>query len=747
MDISEEQSRYRYRAIKDVAARYMVSLGGIGVLIAILLIFFYLLYVVIPLFNSADISERVSYAVPGEGKTLFVGLEEQGKMAVHLTEQGHVVFFNTLPANTEHDSSGQIKFTQDDIVSTIKLPLTAEVKSVNASGDNIALGLSNGKVFVFKYIFDVTYPDDARQLTPRIEYPLGEDAIILDEQGRSLSQLAVQITGDAAGLIAITDDNRLIYSRYLREISFIDESVTTELELTASQQLDVQANSLLLTPLIDNAYVTANDGVLLQFKLDEDGFDGALVQHQLESNITSAKLLLGGVSLLLGLENGEVQQWMPVRKNNIKSLSFIRKFSDNKFSANAIAVEQTRKGFSVADSDGGITLYYTTSHRTLASIKTSEKPITHMAWSERAQHLIAIDESSRVHLYEVENEYPEVSWDVLWGKVWYEGYDQPEYLWQSSASTSEFEPKFSLVPLSFGTIKAAIYAMLFAIPIAVLGAIFTAQFMAPKMRQVVKPSIEIMEALPTVILGFLAGLWLAPYVEEQLIGVFVLLFILPIGFLLTAWVWQYVPGKNRFNGWEAALLIPVILFLMWLTMVISSPIEMLLFDGDIRIWMMQKWGMGYDQRNALVVGLIMGFAVIPTIFSMAEDALFTVPQHLINGSLALGASRWQTLLFVVLPAASPGIFSALMMGFGRAVGETMIVLMATGNTPVMDMSLFNGMRTLAANIAVEVPEAEVASTHYRVLFLAALVLFAFTFVFNTAAEVIRQRMRKRYSAL
>ncbi|HEX2140047.1 MAG TPA: ABC transporter permease subunit, partial [Woeseiaceae bacterium] len=130
-----------------------------------------------------------------------------------------------------------------------------------------------------------------------------------------------------------------------------------------------------------------------------------------------------------------------------------------------------------------------------------------------------------------------------------------------------------------------------------------------------------------------------------------------------------------------------------------------------------------------------------------EDAVFGVPKHLSYGSLALGATPWQTLVRVVLPTASPGMFSAVMIGFGRAVGETMIVLMATGNTPVMDWNIFEGMRTLSANIAVEMPESEVGSSHYRVLFLAALVLFLFTFLFNTAAEIIRQRLRRKYSTL
>jgi phosphate transport system permease protein len=139
--------------------------------------------------------------------------------------------------------------------------------------------------------------------------------------------------------------------------------------------------------------------------------------------------------------------------------------------------------------------------------------------------------------------------------------------------------------------------------------------------------------------------------------------------------------------------------------------------------------------------------VIPTIFSISEDALYSVPKHLTTGSLALGATRWQTMVRVVLLTASPGIFSAVMIGLGRAVGETMIVVMATGNTAIMDLNMFQGFRALSANIAVEMPETEVNSTHYRILFLAALVLFMATFFVNTIAEIVRQRLRNKYSSI
>ncbi|MDI6978599.1 ABC transporter permease subunit, partial [Serratia sp. Se-RSBMAAmG] len=153
----------------------------------------------------------------------------------------------------------------------------------------------------------------------------------------------------------------------------------------------------------------------------------------------------------------------------------------------------------------------------------------------------------------------------------------------------------------------------------------------------------------------------------------------------------------------------------------------------------------YEQRNLLVAALAMGFALVPLIFTLSEDALFSVPGALGQGSLALGATPWQTLTRVVLPGASAGIFAALMIGFGRAVGETMIVLMATGNTPVSEGGLFAGLRALSANIAIEMPEAAAGSAHYRILFLSALLLLIFTLVINTVAELIRQRLRQRYS--
>ena len=202
-----------------------------------------------------------------------------------------------------------------------------------------------------------------------------------------------------------------------------------------------------------------------------------------------------------------------------------------------------RKGVIAATQAGKIKLLYTTSERDLLSLSASDSAIQTLAVAPRADIFIAEDRNRNIKAWHIDNHHPETSFSALWGKIWYEDYVKPDYIWQSSSASSDFEPKYSLVPLTFGTLKAAFYAMLFAMPLAICGAIFTAYFMAPPMRAIVKPSIEIMEALPTVILGFLAGLWLAPFVELHLPGVFSIFVLMPIGIVLLSLVWWKIYSR------------------------------------------------------------------------------------------------------------------------------------------------------------------------------------------------------------
>jgi phosphate transport system permease protein len=155
---------------------------------------------------------------------------------------------------------------------------------------------------------------------------------------------------------------------------------------------------------------------------------------------------------------------------------------------------------------------------------------------------------------------------------------------------------------------------------------------------------------------------------------------------------------------------------------------------------------GYPYRlNAFVGGVAMSLAVIPIIFTVAEDALTAVPKYMKEASLALGASKWQTAVFVTLPAATPGVFAAVLLGFGRAFGETMIVLMATGNAAIFSLNFLEPVRTMSATIGAEMAEVVFGETHYHVLFLIGAILFLFTFTLNAVAELfIRQRLLRRF---
>jgi len=359
-----------------------------------------------------------------------------------------------------------------------------------------------------------------------------------------------------------------------------------------------------------------------------------------------------------------------------------------------------------------------------------------------------------------------------------------------------------------------------------MAAIYSSEFLDPRIRVGVKSTIEIMASLPSVVLGFLAALVIAPFVQEVLPAALAAFVTIPLCWLLGAYLWQLLPQGLvlRLSGWPRfAVIVATLAPGVWLATPVGALLERALFGGDLQGWLagsggsalggwmillgplcvgaailvvtrvsgpavrrmsagwtrgrcavfdlarfafmgllgvglalLLSWGLGaagldargsyvdtYVQRNALVVGFVMGFAVVPIIYTIAEDALSSVPAHLRLASLGAGATPWQTAMRVIVPTAMSGLFSALMVGLGRAVGETMIVLMATGNTPVMEWNVFNGFRTLSANIAVELPEAVRNSTHYRTLFLAALCLFVITFLVNTVAEVVRQRFRKR----
>jgi len=727
----------KFRKMKDKGATVGIALGGSSVIVAVLLICFYLLYEVLPLFSNADIEQTAQYSLPEEshGESYYLTAEEQNEVAMRVAKDGSIIFFAAQDGT---------------VLQTIQNPRTQAVTSFAIEDDTsrlMALGYDDGQVLVVQHNYKTTYPDDVRKITPVLEFPLGE--VPIDIADFPIRKLALRNGESALTLVALGDSqSRLV--KIEKEVNFITE----EVELT-ERAIDIsyvdQAKELLISGDQRYLYVATQSGALTEFDLRDLDNVAIKAQHQLldGAELVSMSYLLGKSSIMVSDSLGKVSQWFNVRDdNNVENLTFIR---DVKQATGivGVAMEQRRKGFATLDVRGVVAIYNSTSTRQVINEKLSDTSARLIAFSPRGNGLLLEDQQG-IRFFHVENEHPEVSWSSLWHQVWYEGYQEPTYTWQSSAANNDFEPKYSLMPLAFGTLKAAFYAILMAVPLAICGAIYTAYFMAPALRRKIKPIIELMEALPTVILGFLAGLFFAPFLEDNLAAAFSILVVLPVGILLFAYAWSRLPNQIRWlvpDGWQPLILIPVIVLLGWSCVAMSPVIELTMFDGNMRGWVTNDLGITFDQRNALVVGFAMGFAVIPTIFSITEDAIFSVPKALTQGSLALGATYWQTLVRVVIPTASPGIFSAVMIGMGRAVGETMIVLMATGNTPIMDFNIFEGMRTLAANLAVEVPESEVGSSHYRILFLAAFVLFIFTFVVNTLAETVRQHLRKKYGSL
>lgn len=258
-----------------------------------------------------------------------------------------------------------------------------------------------------------------------------------------------------------------------------------------------------------------------------------------------------------------------------------------------------------------------------------------------------------------------LQWRYLLAPHQWTGYDRPEYIWQPVSPV----PKFNLVPLVVGSLKTTLVALVFAVPLALGAALYVSQLAPRGVREYLKPAVEMLAGIPSVVLGFFA------------------------------------------------------------LIVMASVLQRLL---------------GYESRlNAFVAGIALGLAVIPLVFSVAEDALTSVPRQYTEAALALGSTKWQCAWQIVLPAAVPGVFAAVVLGFGRAIGETMIVLMASGNATIISWNIFDSARTMTATIAAELAETVFGGPHYRILFLVGALLFVVTFISNLVADLTVRRLKER----
>jgi phosphate transport system permease protein len=281
-----------------------------------------------------------------------------------------------------------------------------------------------------------------------------------------------------------------------------------------------------------------------------------------------------------------------------------------------------------------------------------------------------------------------------------------------------------------GTLRAAACAALVAVPVGIATAMFTAHFCAPRLRAWIKPALEILDVVPTVVLGLVAAATIAPWLKVHVATVLALMAVIPAMLLAAGMAFG---ARVRSPGWLPLWLLPLLVAIVAVVVAIGARSDAAMIVPS------SPW-------NAALVGLALGFASLPLVFSVAEDALFLVPRAHTQAAFALGATRWQALTSVLLPAAGCGLVAAAVLGLSRCLGETMIVLMASGNTPIGGFDPFVGLRSISAELALGMPEAAPAGSTYRSFLLAALILLVLTLILSSLAEVVRERLRSRLHA-
>ncbi len=742
---------------KDRAATLFIRGGGILVILVVVAIVLNIGLEALPLFwgVSAGPLERMAVA----GDVLVVGNDPRREIPWTLGRGGEISF----PAGDGHEP-----------IRVASEPLAAADHEIH--GLVSAIG-QNGELVVGRLRFRDLWQDGERSTT--VSWRRAADPLSL---GEGLGWAGVTANSDDDGnLVAVAWDGVGAPT-----VAAWDND-GEEWQLTVATGLPAGIVGAAVADGLQNLALVQSGGQLRVFRLP--GLDEVLVEG-VGAEIGAARFLIGGGSLVTAGHDGGVRVMLQVPRVELRNAGteavrvagrvieagqvevivddevgrklaartaveifpaapvwrVVRELPPLPASPTWIAPAHRRRGFLVGAEDGTVALYYSTSGRRLLSARWGDRPIATVAMDPKGDGAVALS-GGELLLRSIDNPHPEVSARTLFLPVWYEGYAKPKWVWQTTGGSDAFEPKMSLWPLVFGTLKATLYAMILSVPLALMAAVYVSQLAPPWLQATVKPTVELMAAVPSVVVGFLAALWLAPRLEQALLAALIGMAVLPFAVVLALLVWRLVPERVRRRmpeGGELALVLGSGAAVIGLVALLSEPIELALFGGDFQRFLFTDWGIRYDQRNSIVVGLGLGFAVIPVIFTIAEDACSAVPKSLVTASRALGATKWQTAVRLVVPAASPGLFAAVMLGLGRSVGETMIVLMAAGNTPLLDLSLFNGMRTMSAAIAVEIPEAPVASTLFRVLFLTGTLLFLFTLVVATAADLVGSYLRRRY---
>jgi phosphate transport system permease protein len=822
--------------VADRLASACITVGGIGTILAVTGVFLFLAGVVFPLFRSGHLSSA------GHGQAvspLYAGVDEYRVCGWSLGRDGT---FRTFRLDNGDVLSTQALVPADSIAAA----------SLDAETSSIALARRDGSICLFRIAWQTDYPaadvlGPGVALTHAGECATDSNAVIERTADGSLRRQRAALT-DAGKIPAIgsaaprsidhlADDKGFTVATLVGDSLVVDLVTRAENEFTGETATSIERRAtavpdagtgarLLIANQGNAVCVIAASGsaTLVDTRSPEPT---VIVTGNMSTGapITAAATLIGRNTVLVGDEKGNVTAWFTAEINGQKRLVNPRAYRGRGAAVTTIAASARERLFVVGYADGHVRMFQATSGKRVIDTTIEPKaPVDALAFAPKTDGLLVAAGASLQH-FNLDPGHPEVTLRALFRPVWYEGYAAPTHAWQSSAGTDDFEAKLGMWPLVFGTMKATFYAMLFGVPLALLAAVFTSEFVTPAARPRLKTLIESMASLPSVVLGFLAALVFAPFVQGHVASVMVGFIIVPLTLLAGAYVWQLVPAATtrRFSRFRLLIVFLTLPVSIALAAAIGPLAERMLFAGDIMAWLDGQRGNGfggwllllfplcavavifavaratgtwfrnasmtvsrsrlagmdmgrfavgglgtlalaaaigglltlvhadprggllgtYVQRNALVVGFVMGFAIIPIIYTIAEDALSAVPSHLRAASLGAGATPWQTAVRIVLPTAMSGLFSAIMIGLGRAVGETMIVLMAAGNTPVLQMNVFNGFRTLSANIAVELPEAVRNSTHYRTLFFAALMLFGMTFIVNTVAEIVRLRFRKR----